>query len=93
MRYRRDRATAQADGATLYHTIWMGGPTLAAIKGCRVDGIETRYTVEITGEPDTYFSIPAYTRIKGRRVTGYVYVDNGDYRFRAYDVFAVGETD
>ena len=35
----------------------------------------------VVGIPDTYFSIPGHTNVKGRRVVGYVYLDNGVVHF------------
>ena len=36
------------------------------------------------GIPDTYFSIPAYARIAGKRVKGYVCSDDDGFHFREY---------
>lgn len=84
-RYRSDTSRSQSDGATLWFAEWMGGPTLSKIDNCRLDGLagDMRRTVYITGEPDTYFSIPAVCKIQGCRVRGYVTGDgNGEYVFR-----------
>jgi hypothetical protein len=35
------------------------------------------------GVPDTFFTIPARARIKGRTVHGFVFAVDGDYRFQA----------
>jgi hypothetical protein len=72
MRYRIDRREPIADDQIAYYTDWMGGPTLAGIGNCRIAGLPlgTRYSVRVTGEPGTYFSIPAETTIKGRRIVG-----------------------
>lgn len=38
----------------------------------------------ITGEPDTYFSVPARVHVGAKTVTGFVYVhSSGEYRFTA----------
>jgi hypothetical protein len=84
-KYRADTSTTQADGATLWFARWMGGPSLAKIAGCRVDGIDKRLTVYITGEPDTYFSQPAATRYRGRYIAGYVTSDDGVLYFCPMD--------
>jgi hypothetical protein len=39
---------------------------------------DMRRTVYITGEPDTYFSVPAVCRIGGCRVRGYVSHEDDD---------------
>lgn len=37
------------------------------------------------GIPDTAFSIPAYRKVRGKRIKGYVTIDdNGEYRFNVY---------
>ena len=78
-RYRADKATPQSDGAVLWHSEWNYGPSLARINNCRLENLvgNMRRSVYITGEADTYFSIPAVTLIQGCRVTGYV-TDDGD---------------
>jgi hypothetical protein len=84
-KYRADRAELQKDGAKVWYTHWMGGPTLAKIENCRLENLagEPRRTVYITGEPDTWFSIPAVTKYFGKRVVGYVTGDDdGNTVFR-----------
>lgn len=84
-KYRADESETQADGATTWFSKWMGGPTLARINNCRLDNLsgDMRATVYITGEADTWFSIPAACRIKGARVRGYVTGDGeGNMVFR-----------
>lgn len=73
-KYRADAPSNQSDGSVAWHAKWMGGPSLSRINNCRLINLEgfMRATVYITGEPDTWFSIPAVCRIKGCRVTGYV---------------------
>jgi hypothetical protein len=63
----------------------MGGQTLAKIEGCRLENLQgdMRRTVTITGEHDTFFSVPAYCKIQGCRVNGYVTGDDaGNLVFR-----------
>jgi hypothetical protein len=43
------------------------------------DGVARVFRV---GIPDTYFTIPAAGKVKGRSVTGYVSVDEGVLRFK-----------
>lgn len=82
-KYRADKATPQDDGAVLWHSAWIGGPSLAKIDKCRLHNLagDMRATVYITGEADTYFSIPAVCRIMGKRVKGYVTNDDGNLVF------------
>jgi hypothetical protein len=77
-KYRADRSETQKDGAILWYADWMGGPNLSRIDDCRLVNMEgdMRRTVYITGEADTYFSIPAVCRLSGRRIRGYVTSDD-----------------
>lgn len=84
-KYRADTSKPQADGAVLWFSQWMGGNTLSRINNCRLDGLQgdMRATVYITGDADTYFSIPAICSFKGCRVRGYVTNDDdGNAVFR-----------
>ena len=71
-KYRADRSEPQPDGAVLWYAVWWGGPTLARINNCRIEGTDLRRAVYITGEPDTWFTTPAATRVHGHYVRGYV---------------------
>jgi hypothetical protein len=84
MLYRCDRAKAQDDGALIWYADWMGGPSISKIANCRLVNIagDMRRTVVITGEADTYFSVPAECRIMGCHVRGYVTSDDGNLVFR-----------
>lgn len=84
-RYRANTSETQPDGAKLWYSNWLGGPTLAKIENCKLESLQgdMRRTVYITGEPDTYFSIPAVCKIAGCRVKGYVTGDGeGNTVFR-----------
>ncbi len=74
----------QADGAKVWRVEWMGEPLLAMIENCRLANMagDMRRTVYVTGDADTFFSIPAVTRVMGKRVTGYVANDDGNLVFR-----------
>lgn len=77
MRYRDDISEIKADGSIAYYAKWIGGPTLSKIENCRTEiNGDWRATVFITGEPDTFFSIPAVMIVKGVRIKGYVTTDN-----------------
>lgn len=77
-KYRADESKTQADGAIVWSANWMGGPSLAKIVNCRLANMagDMRRTVYITGEPDTWFSIPAVCKLAGCRVRGYVTGDD-----------------
>ena len=73
-KFRADKSEVQADGAIVWRSDWMGGPSLARINNCRLQNLagNMRATVYVTGEADTWFSVPAVCKIKGCRVRGYV---------------------
>lgn len=77
-RYRADTRKEQTDKAILWFAEWMGGPSLSRVNNCRLVNLagDMRRTVYITGESDTWFSVPAVTRIGGRYVRGYVTHDD-----------------
>lgn len=84
-KYRFDGEYQQNDGALVQQSYWMGGPTLAGIKNCRWENLEgePRVTAYVTGEANTYFSVPAVCCYKGRRVRGYITADSdGNMCFR-----------
>ena len=86
-KYRADvKGETQKDGATPYYSKWLGGPTLSLVRECRIERVDlTPRTVYVRGEPDTWFSIPAACRSKGKTVTGYLTSDDeGMYVFRAH---------
>ena len=77
-KYRADTSERQGDGAIVWKSLWMGGPSLAKITNCRLDNLhgDMRATVYVTGEADTWFSIPAVCRLMGKRVKGYITSDD-----------------
>ena len=86
-KFRADKAgNKQLNGGTPFYANWMGGPTLALIRDCKIENIDLLpRTVYVRGEPDTWFSIPAACVSKGKTITGYITTDdNREYVFRAY---------
>lgn len=83
-KYRADKSEVQADGAIVWRSVWMGGTPLARINNCRLENLagDMRRTVYITGEPDTWFSVPAVCRLMGCWIRGYVTMDDGNVVFR-----------
>jgi hypothetical protein len=87
-KFRADRAgQKQVNGGTPFYTEWIGGPTLALIRDCKIENrdIPPR-TVYVRGEPDTWFSIPAACKYRGKTVAGYIACDGDtdEYVFRAH---------
>lgn len=55
----------------------------AKVNKCPIHGTDLRLTCYATGYADTYFSIPAVTRYKGKRIKGYLTTDqDGGAEFR-----------
>lgn len=83
-KYRADIKEVQPDGAIVWRARWMGGTPLARIDNCRLANLsgDLRRVVYATGEPDTYFSIPAVCTLRGCRVRGYVTSEDGNLVFR-----------
>lgn len=76
--FRADISERQSDDAVVWRSQWMGGRTLAKVENCRLKNLagDMRRTVYVTGEPDTFFSVPAVCKIAGCRVTGYLTRDD-----------------
>lgn len=85
-KYRADEAGETGlNGATPYYARWIGGPTLALVRNCPCGNADLpARTVYITGEPETWSSLPAACSYKGKRITGYVMTDENGYVFRAH---------
>lgn len=59
------------------------GP-FAKVRNCPVEGESRRFTCYATAYADTYFSIPACTRIRGRYVRGFFTVKEDGIWFIPY---------
>ncbi len=57
----------------------------AKVQNCPIHGTALRLTCYATGYADTYFSVPASTRYKGKHVAGYFSMDDGAIEFRPLD--------
>jgi len=76
-KFRADKFDKQSDGAEIGVSEWLGGPTVSLVRNCRLANLEgnMRRTVYATGDPDTFFSIPAVTVIAGCHVNGHLTLD------------------
>lgn len=63
---------------------WMGGPTLSNVRGAIVAGTAERRSARVTGEADTWFSVPAQVKLKGRTIKGWLGSEDGIYYFHPY---------
>ena len=70
-----------------------GGPMdcigpYAKVQNCPIDGTSLRLTCYASGYADTFFSVPANTRYKGKYVGGFFTTDgDGAVKFVPYDRF------
>lgn len=84
MRLRIDKeGKPLANGSIPCYAIWVGGPSLSAVRNCPCDSLPPR-TVYITGPADTFFSVPAECRHKGKRIRGFVSRTAEGYTFTSY---------
>ena len=84
-KYRADVAGEPSpNGAVPYYTNWVGGPSLALIRNCPNNAGLSPRTVYVTGEPDTFFSVPAACSYKGKRLVGFLTCEDGNWAFHAY---------
>jgi len=79
-KYRADVCETQPDGARVWRTNWIGGPTLAKIENCRLSSLagDMRVTAYAQGDADTHFSIPAKCRLFGKILNCYLTVEDAD---------------
>lgn len=59
----------------------------AKVQSCPVEGTEMRRTCYARGYPDTWFSVPACTRVKGKYIGGYFSSGEDGVTFAPYDRF------
>ena len=82
-KYRADEVyETDRNGTRMWVTRWMGGPSYSKLENCPTPF--GRRTVYITGEADTWFSLPAACTFKGKTVRGYVTRTDEAWEFRAY---------
>jgi hypothetical protein len=66
------------------YTDWIGGPTVANVKGAIVSGTDQRRAARVTGEPLHAFAVPARASIGGKTVNGALSCDEGVYIFHPW---------
>ena len=76
----KDKQEVNEHGQTLGYAVWMGGTEVTYIGGIVCENGERRNWFK-TGEPETYFSIPGYMHVKGKKVMGSATVTDGLWRF------------
>jgi hypothetical protein len=83
MRYRTDRIETTEQGQRVGYVDWIGGPTITKVYAICPDG-QSRWA-HVTGEPCTWFSLPAYVNNGGAgRVTGWLGTDDGVWTFHPH---------
>lgn len=80
LKFRVDREEENEHGQIVGYSQWIGGPSLARVKGaCLPDG--STATAYITGEADTFFSIPARINQGKCSVKGWLGCEDGKWQF------------
>lgn len=78
----KNSAFTNPNGAINYYSP-MPFRSLAKIVNCPCEDGKRR-TIRITGEPDTFFSVPASVCVKKTRVSGFVSLGENGPKFIAY---------
>lgn len=93
-KFRADKLYIECpNGAKVWATNWVGGPTIALVRDCPIQGhpeIAPR-TVYATDHPDTFFSIPAKCSIRKRTIKGFLTSEDGNWYFVPYAGEIYGE--
>lgn len=79
----KDKGTVYTNGSVALRTPFPFAQ-LSKIKSCPILGSTVKRTAVITGQPDTYFSIPARIKYKQKTISGYVTFNEEGYYFVAY---------
>ena len=87
---RIDRYETIGHGQEIGYADWMGGPTISNVRNTRVIGKSGRDTglrraARVTGEPLSWFSLPAVITYKGKRVKGCLSSNDGVWEFKVTD--------
>lgn len=69
-----------------------GGPfdclgPYAKVQNCPIAGTDLRLTCYATAYADTFFSVPACTRYRGKYIKGYFTLNDGAIEFRVLDLY------
>lgn len=81
-KFRVDESQLDEHGVVVHYTVWMGGPSIAKLSNCPTPF--GRRTVYVTGEADTFFTIPAACRFRGKSVSGFLTCKDQMWEFHAY---------
>ncbi len=74
--------TEHANGSRVHYTPGAFA-SVAKVTNCPCEDGKRR-TVYASAEPDTFFSIPALTRVHSKTVAGFLTTDNDGWKFIAY---------
>ena len=76
----KDKEEEKEHGQILGYYLWMGGRQLTYVGGaiCE-DGEKANWFA--TDDADTFFSIPGYIHKKGKKIKGFVTVEDNLYKF------------
>jgi hypothetical protein len=84
LKYRVDFEETTEFGQTLGFAKWCGGPTLSRVKEAICKDGKKRIAY-VTGDPLTYFSLPARVNVGKKSIRGSLYLDDGVYHFTPWD--------
>lgn len=79
----KDTGTEYPNGSKAFRTPFPFA-SLSKVKNCPVAETTLRLTARITGEPTTFFSIPAKIQYKRKNITGFVAFNDEGYYFVPY---------
>jgi hypothetical protein len=79
----KDTGTEFPNGSKIFRTPFPFA-SISKVKNCPIAGTDIRLTVYITGQPDTFFSVPARTQYKKKSVSGFVSCNDEGYYFVPY---------
>jgi hypothetical protein len=82
VRYRTDRLETNEHGQTAGYADWIGGPTMSKVTADCPDG--RRRWAYVTGEPQTWFNLPAYVNNGKIAVKGWLGCEDGKWTFHPY---------
>jgi hypothetical protein len=78
----KDPGTEHPNGCKSFDT--PGHHHLSKVSNCPVAGTTLRLTATISGEPDTWFSIPAKIQYKRKTISGFISADEDGFHFVPY---------
>ena len=79
----KDMGTEHPNGSICFRT-FPPNDNLSKVKNCPVAGTVLRLTAVVSGEPDTWFSIPAKIQYKKKKISGFITSKDDGFYFVPY---------